>query len=275
MLYLTYTPGPPLSNFVELFWLYEGYSQPHKKERIMPDGSMQIVINLLEDELRIYHPENPEQSDVFRGALFAGPRSAFGIIDTASQASLIGIQFKPGGASPFLKMPLSELQNVDLSLECLWGSRGQDIRNRLLEASTPEAKIRIFGRCLEEQTVRSLDRHRAVARALELIQGTVSGLPVGALADEIGIGRRRLIQVFSDEIGITPKLFCRIHRFQSVLRDLQKCSERDVDWTDIALDHGYFDQAHFNHDFRTFSGITPGSYLKRRTSHLNHVPLLD
>ena len=49
MLYSTYKPRPPLSEFVELFWLYDGYTQPHAKERIMPDGSMQIVVNLLED----------------------------------------------------------------------------------------------------------------------------------------------------------------------------------------------------------------------------------
>jgi AraC-like DNA-binding protein len=275
MLYLTHAPGPPLSKFVELFWLYEGYSQPHAKERIMPDGSMQVVVNLLEDELRTYDPENPNQFERFSGALFAGPRSGFAVIDTASQASLMGIQFKPGGAAPFLKMPLSELQNVDLSLECLWGFRGKDIRNRLLEASTPEAKMRVFESCIREQAVRSLDQHPAVSRGLELIDRTASGLPVGTLASEIGISRRRFIQVFSDEIGITPKLFCRIRRFQRVLHDLQNCSEKEVDWTDVALDHGYFDQAHFNHDFRTFSGITPSKYLKQRTSHLNHVPLLD
>jgi hypothetical protein len=97
MLYSTYRPSPPLSEFVELFWLYDGYTQPHAKGRIMPDGSMQVVVNLLEDELKIYDPRNPERCERFPGALFAGPRSGFAVIDTAAQASLVGIHFKPGG----------------------------------------------------------------------------------------------------------------------------------------------------------------------------------
>jgi methylphosphotriester-DNA--protein-cysteine methyltransferase len=275
MLYLTHAPRPPLSKFVELFWFYEGYSQTHAKERIMPDGSMQIVINLLEDELKTYHPESPERFEKFSGALFAGPRSGFGVIDTASQASLIGIHFKPGGALPLLNMPLGELRNQSLSLECLWGPRGKDVRDRVLEAPTPEAKMRTFERCLQEQALRPFDRHPAVSRALRLIETSLPVSSVGALASEIGISRRRFIQVFSDETGLTPKLFCRIRRFQRVLRDVQNCEETNIDWTDVALGHGYFDQAHFNHDFRTFSGITPGAYLKHRTQHLNHVPLID
>src|SRR5690348_6543137 len=72
VLYLTYISKPPLSRFVELFWFYEGYSQPHAKERIMPDGSMQVVINLLEDEINTYHPNDPDRFDRFSGAILAG-----------------------------------------------------------------------------------------------------------------------------------------------------------------------------------------------------------
>jgi len=273
MLYLTYIPKPPLSEFVVLFWLYEGYSQPHAKERIMPDGSMQVVINLREDESRIYDPGNPDSVQRFSGSLFCGPRSRFEVIDTAEQASVIGIHFRPGGASRFLRMPPNELENTTISLDTLWGMVGRDIRNRLLEAATPEAKFRTFEKCLLEQAVRPLERHLAVRGALRLIAGRMTELSIAGLADQIGISRRRFIQVFSDDIGLTPKLFCRVQRFQRVLRNVH--GTQDVDWVDVALANGYFDQAHFNHDFRTFSGINPGTYLKHRTSHLNHVPLLD
>ena len=78
MLYLTYVPQLPLSQFVALFWLYEGYTQPHAKERIMPDGSMQVVINLQEDQSRIYDPSNPDRVQRLPGSLFCGPRSTVG-----------------------------------------------------------------------------------------------------------------------------------------------------------------------------------------------------
>jgi AraC-like DNA-binding protein len=273
VLNLTYIPKPPLSEFVALFWLYEGYTQPHAKERIMPDGSMQVVINLQEDESRIYDSSSPDRVQRLPGSLFCGPRSRFEVIDTAEQASVIGIHFRPGGASRFLKMPPAELQDTTVSLDSLWGMSGRDIRNRLLEAPTPEAKLRTLETCLFEHAVRPLERHTAVRGALRLIGGRISEVSIAGLADQIGISRRRFIQVFSDDIGLTPKLFCRVQRFQRVLRSVD--GTLDIDWADVALANGYFDQAHFNHDFRSFSGINPGAYLKHRTPHLNHVPLLD
>jgi methylphosphotriester-DNA--protein-cysteine methyltransferase len=273
MLYSTYRPNLPLSEFVEIFWLYEGYTQPHVKERIMPDGSMQVIVNLLDDELKMYDPRHPECYERFSGALFAGPRSGFAVIDTAAQASLVGIHFKPGGASRFLKMPLSELQDVNVSLDALWGMDGRDVRNRILEATTPEAKLRVFEECLLEQVAKPLRRHPAVQGALRFISAQVSNLSISGLADDIGISQRHFINVFREEIGLTPKLFCRIHRFQRVLHVVH--GKAEVDWADVALSCGYFDQAHFNHDFRTFTGINPSTYLKHRTEHLNHVLLVD
>ena len=73
--------------------------------------------------------------------------------------------------------------------------------------------------------------------------------------------------------GLTPKLFCRVQRFQKVLRRIR--TGREVDWTGVALDSGYFDQAHFIHDFKAFSGLSPTAYAAHRTEHLNHVPILD
>lgn len=239
----------------------------------MPDGSMQVVINLHEDVSRIYDPANPEKVEYFPGSIFCGPRSRFEVIDTAEQASVIGIHFRPGGASRFLRMPPTELQNQTVPLGDLWGIDGQDIRNRLLEAGSPEAKLRVFEQCLLERIAKPLERHLAVRGALSLIGGRLNELSIGGLADQIGISRRRFIQVFSDDIGLTPKLFCRVRRFQRVLRSVH--GQEDIDWVDVALENGYFDQAHFNHEFRAFSGINPSTYLKHRTPHLSHVPLLD
>jgi AraC-like DNA-binding protein len=79
--------------------------------------------------------------------------------------------------------------------------------------------------------------------------------------------------LFQKEVGLTPKLFCRVRRFQRVLRCIQKGLA--FDWTQIALECGYYDQAHFIHDFHAFSGINPSAYLAAHTAHLNHVPLAD
>jgi AraC-like DNA-binding protein len=96
---------------------------------------------------------------------------------------------------------------------------------------------------------------------------------VAAVTDQIGLSAKRFIQAFRDETGFTPKVFCRIRRFQQALNRMSGC--KSVEWADVALDCGYFDQAHFIHDFRAFSGINPTSYLAHQTPHRNHVPLID
>jgi AraC-like DNA-binding protein len=96
---------------------------------------------------------------------------------------------------------------------------------------------------------------------------------IAQVTNQIGLSSRRFIDVFNDQVGLTPKLFCRVQRFQNVLRRIR--TGREVDWTGVALDSGYFDQAHFIHDFKAFSGLSPTAYAAHRTEHLNHVPILD
>jgi AraC-like DNA-binding protein len=86
------------------------------------------------------------------------------------------------------------------------------------------------------------------------------------------MSQRRFIELFRHEVGMTPKLFCRVERFQGVIRNLERA--RDVDWVDVALSYGYSDQSHFNHDFREFSGVRPSDYLSLRLSQ-NHIRHTD
>ena len=272
MLSFTHIPQPPLNKFVDLFWFYDSYSPgPHSKERLMPDGSIELVINLKQDEARIYDRENLDKYTRLPGALLCGPHSSFFVIDTAQQASVIGVHFKPGGAFPFFKMPAGELHNLHVSLEDLWGQEAGLLRERLLEAQTPQEKIQVLEQCLLEQAFKPLERHRAVDCALGLFRNIHTAPAMTEVAGHIGISSRRFIQLFSNEVGLTPKLFARVRRFQQVLQQIR--TGTNFSWVDIAADCGYFDQAHFIHDFKEFSGINPTTYVAQKTDHLNHVPI--
>jgi AraC-like DNA-binding protein len=273
MRFYRHTPAPPLSDFVALLWLYEGYHQPHAKERLLPDGSMELVINLNEDLTRVYDPHHTERFHVLRGSVVVGAHSEFFVIDTAEQHSVAGVHFKPGGAFPFFDPPASELHNTLVSLEDLWGRLASQLRERLLEAGTPPAKLRILEQSLLAYAADRLERHPAVAFALREFHGLPHARTIADVTGQIGLSAKRFIQVFSGEVGLTPKLFCRVRRFQRVLRRIG--AGRPVEWAAVAADCGYFDQAHFIHDFRAFSGINPSTYIAQRTEHLNHVPLLD
>jgi len=271
--YHTYVPRPPVADFVNLFWLYEGYTLPHAKERVLPGGSMELVINLREDTIRVYDRQDTDRFQSFRGCLLGGVHSESFVIDTANQESMLGIHFKPGGAFPFFKSPASELHNVHVSLDTLWGATANDLREQLLAAKTPEATFRLLEKSLLEHVARPLERHPAVSFALQKFHGVHHTRAVSEVTEQIGLSSRRFIQVFSEEVGLTPKLFCRVQRFQDVLHLVEKGQQ--VEWTQIALNCGYFDQAHFIHDFRAFSGLNPRAYLTQRGEHLNHVPLRE
>jgi methylphosphotriester-DNA--protein-cysteine methyltransferase len=119
--------------------------------------------------------------------------------------------------------------------------------------------------------VRPLELHPAVALARAQICRAPHIATVGRLVDRTGLSQRRFIELFRDQVGLAPKAFCRVRRFQRVLESVHRKSA--VDWPQVALDGGYYDQAHFIHDFQGFSGLTPSAYLAQATEHLNHVPM--
>ena len=265
-----YIPAPPLDRFVECLWLWEGLTRPHTMERILPDGSMQIVVNLAEDRIPVYNRQTGAAAGSTRGVLLCGPRTGYTVIDTACQRAVFGFHFKPGGLLPFLRMPLDELRDQELGLDCVWGRAADELRDRLLAATSAAAKFRAAEDWLAERAVRGFERHPAVWFALRRI-GCDPNAYVAGIVEETGIPWRRFGDLFRREVGVAPKAFARVQRFQSAVRTIGG-STREVDWADVALRCGYYDQGHFIHDFRDFSGLTPGAYLRSRTEHLNHVP---
>lgn len=265
-----YSPPPPLGQFVDCFWWHCGFTFPHDYERCLPDGGMEMVISLQADDLRVYDRDDPTRFEQFTDILLCGAHSEAFIIDTLSQAAILGIHFRPGGAFPFLGVPASELHNLHLSLESLWGERAAELRHRLVNALTPHHQFQILEQALLQKATRPLMRHPAVAFALN----EMKTFPSRALSDitaPIGLSQKQFIHRFNQEVGLTPKLFHRVRRFQQVVQGIGTTQE--VDWTEVALACGYFDQAHFIHDFRDFSGLTPSAYLAQPRDRLNHVPL--
>jgi AraC-like DNA-binding protein len=255
-----YVPKAPLCDYVEILWIYEGYSVPHMQERLLPGGRMELVIGLDPDD-RI-------------GMGLTGVHSRFMVLDTSFTFSIIGAHFRAGGAFPFFDTPAGEFQDLGVSLEEVWGRFAKDVRDQLLQATNREARFRILERALLEKGKGRLDRrHRAVEHALKMFGRHEFPVSVADVTEQTGLSARRFIEVFRDEVGLTPKLYSRIQRFQNAIHTLY--TVEDPDLVDVAMSCGYFDQAHFIHDFREFSGLNPSAYLRQRTPHLNHVPILD
>jgi AraC-like DNA-binding protein len=94
---------------------------------------------------------------------------------------------------------------------------------------------------------------------------------IADVVGETGISHKHFIDEFRRHVGLTPKLFCRIQRFRQVLSEISH--RRTVDWADVASSCGYFDQAHFVHDFQAFAGLNPTVYLRNQPGEPRFVPV--
>jgi len=245
----------PLSDFVDFLWLSQGYVQPHAAERILPAGRMDLVVSL--DETTSW------------GALCSGARSSSIVLNTTRPLTLLGVGFKPGGGFPFFPCPAGELQNTSVALDTLWGPTANSLREQLLEAATPPERFAILEEHLLKRLRNAPERHPAVRYALHAFQTAPSAVTVAAVVERTGLSPRKLIEVFRNQVGLTPKMFSRICRFRRVIGSIRPGAQ--IDWADIALACGYFDQSHFIHDFHEFAGLSPAAYLRNRTANPNHV----
>lgn len=264
-----YRPGPPLGAFVECLWYFERSAADYPRERALPTGTVEVVFSLRRDRIRIFSGDADEQGQQFDGSVVCGAHSGYFVLDTSRDSAAVGIHFRPGGAAPFLGLPTGELTDRHLGIEDVWGSRARELRERLLDAESPEAMFALIERTLLTRLNGPPLPHPAAAYALRLLTETPAIARIGDVRSETGYSAKRFIEIFRDAVGLTPKLYCRIQRFQTVINRLAR--GRPVEWTDVALDSGYYDQSHLNREFRAFSGVTPGDYRPASDNRPNHV----
>lgn len=255
-------PAPPLNQFVELFWYYVDFVPDHDREHVLPDGTFELIINLQETPRKLFHRIDSNRHDAFKRAWISGAHSKFLIIDALPQSSMIGVHFRPGGAAAFLGLPANELSGRVAELDAIWGNAVWAWRDQLLASKTSAEKFVVLERLLLQRLAEV--RHfpsRVIRWALDRYIADPGVQTITSVSREVGFSHKHFIDLFRREIGLTPKLFCRIRRFQQALIEVQAHAE--VDWADIANSCGYFDQSHFVHDFAEFSGINPSAYPKR------------
>jgi AraC-like DNA-binding protein len=263
-----YKPKPPLSKFVDNFWLYEGRAAEPKIERILPTGTLELAINLRQNELSFFDSKHPENGSRHSGAVVSGAHGSSFAPGAEKEAFIIGVHFKPGGAFPFLGLPAGELADTHVDLDALWGPLAGRLRERLCEARTSAERFCLLEEALLGRLRHGAEQHYAVSSALELFGKNQAGTTVREAAKYLGLSQRRFIQVFKAEVGITPKLFSRIQRFQQTRLFIERTPSPN--WASLALDLGYFDQSHFIREFLEFAGLRPTDYLNRHKNFIEH-----
>jgi AraC-like DNA-binding protein len=257
MIFQAHSPPPPLAAFVDHFWFYRDFFPDHNIERVLPDGSFELIIDLKERPRKLFEDLQGQNYCEYRRAWISGAHSRFILIDAQPASSMIGVHFKAGGASAF-GIPAVELMERVEELEAIWNGVALELREMLLEVEPIAEKFRILEGFLMERldATRSFDR---IDHAIARFKRAPQCLHIREVAAELGISHKHLLTQFVNRVGVTPKRFCRIQRFQRVLTEIT--SGRLISWVSLANDLGYTDQAHFIHEFHHFSGINPRAYL--------------
>ncbi len=186
-------------------------------------------------------------------------------------SELMGIVFQPSGFASFAAShPVDLFSDRATSLQDVWGTKARTLRDRLVESPTPALKLAELDLFLR-QAFPPAQAHPMVEFAIDHIAAAPRLSTVAAIAAQTGWSPRRFSQVFREQTGLTAKSWCRVQRFQRALRRIHAGLE--LPWSELALDCGYYDQAHFANDFRAFSGIDATTYSAKKTHWANHVPL--
>jgi AraC-like DNA-binding protein len=191
----------------------EGDNLSMVQTRLLPMGTMELVINLHEDSIPLFDRQSRVQRGSTNGTMLCGAHSENFIVQVDRNISVMGVHFRPGGGTAFFGIPAGELHNEHISLDELWPGHAAELRDRLLEEPL-ENRFSVLEQFLM-QMLRAASRP-VVDFAVQQFQQ--SPIPtISAVTDQIGFSPRHFNQLFRDQVGLTPKLFCRIQRFQQVL----------------------------------------------------------
>ena len=271
MIYLRHVPSAPLNRFVEYLWFYTGFFPDHSVERVLPDGAVELLIDLHGPPKKLYTDAVGGAYRVYRRAWISGQHSQFIVIGTEQNASMMGVHFRAGGAFPFLSCPVSELNDDVVELEHVWGPRVRSLHEQLSEAPSPQEKFRILETMLRAVGKDSMTEDLASSAALAELQMAHDPVSIKLLSKRLGLSQRQLLRRFEEHVGLRPKALARIFRFQNVLKRLE--AERKVHWAEIACEAGYYDQSHFVKEFQEMTGLNPSRYLVDKRDYANYVPI--
>jgi AraC-like DNA-binding protein len=257
-------PGPPLRGLVRAITYQAGEQPQAAVEKILPGPAASVWINLNQDEFRSFS----EAGRITRvpGAMLAGPTSRASVLEFEQGRAHVSVTFALGAAACFFAPPLRLARDQQVPLEDVWGRPGASLRERLLEAATPQEALEVMEEVLLGQMTGPVGPDPAVTAAADALS---AGVSVGETAAALGMLPRTLRRRFVADVGLTPKRFARVQRLQRVVRDLDGQSR--VDWAILAAEHGYADQPHLAEEFRQLAGVTPTEYLRSRVNGPNHL----
>lgn len=271
MIFEVHIPSLPLSQFIESFIYYRDYNPEHTVERFLPDGHVNIVIDLTDYPKYIYDNDTLKEIQACKNVWFSGIRNKYITIPSGKESEMFVINFHRGMSYPFVQMPLYTLTDSVVDGELVLTPEILDMRAMILESISIPAKFLTAEQFLIKKFINRLEVNPFIDFAVKTITSTPNQYSVEHIAGKVGYSQKHLIDLFKKNVGLTPKHFMKIMRFQKAIQEIPASNQ--INWAGIAVESGYYDQAHFINDFKTFSGFTPKEYLAKHSAFQNYVAI--
>ena len=229
-------PCATLQPFIDHFVLHDGYVSEHTKELLLPDGGIDMIIDLAELPKHLYQNENWRIKHVFHHGWISGMRMERITIQASIGTPMLVVRFKPGGAWPFFNFPISELSDRVIPLADIWGPIFFELREQLLEAPHYDNLFPILESFLLGLGQQKLVANPFVTHAIATLESTVSPPTMKQLANHLGFSHKHVIALFDRLVGISPKRYTRILRFQKMVLALER--GKPESWSQFAQEFG-------------------------------------
>ncbi|AVQ81178.1 MULTISPECIES: helix-turn-helix domain-containing protein [unclassified Variovorax] len=251
--------GAALRGHVSHLMLYrETFADGHEmRERVLPDGAVRLVFNF---------GDAPSAGDGDGLEVEAiGASAAPVVVRMRGQVEGLSVTLRPGAAACLLGLPAGEIGGGAVHLDALWRGEGSALLERMAEAPGDAQRVALLHAALLHRLRGSRIAGNDIAtHATRLIAASEGRLPLRDVAVAVGVGERRLQQLFHAHVGLSPRTWSRLARMHGCLRALRQ--RPAPDWADLALEGGFYDQSHLVNEFRALCGVTPTEFLGRTVS---------
>jgi len=241
-------PAPPsLREYVECFWTRGAAAPNARPQHVIPDGCIDLLLAYAA----------PTGGQAPEASLAVGTMTRPLVIGANDTLAYVGVRFWPGRAMPFLGIPAAELTDLRVDIADVWPDRGASLEN--LHGRSPSDVLVAFEELLVGRLSLARPLDLTVDAAVRAILRAGGNLSISSLAPALGVTRQHLARAFALHVGVPPKTFARVARVRRALARARVSVT--VDWAALALDAGFYDQAHLSGEVRELTGRTPTEWL--------------